>query len=156
MSGTLTPQKPRRPSSWRDEPLAHIRGIRNEVADVLSRVLDTGTGLLDLGIVPTADVCETDKTIEVRMDVPGMTAKDIDIHLNQNVLTVSGERVEEHEKKGRSFHRTERRMGCFSRSLTLPCPVIDDEVAAEYKDGVLTITLPKSKDSQARKIEVKQ
>ena len=90
------------------------------------------------------------------MDVPGMTAKDIDIHLNQNVLTVSGERVEEHEKKGRSFHRTERRMGCFSRSLTLPCPVIEDEVAAEYKDGVLTITLPKSKDSQARKIEVKQ
>ncbi len=80
---------------------------------------------------------------------------EIDIQLNNNLLTVSGERKEEKEEKGRTLHRIERRVGSFSRSITLPCSVAADEAAAEYRDGVLKITLPKTEESKAQKIKVK-
>ena len=87
-------------------------------------------------MVPALDLSETDTAIEVRMDLPGITAKDIDIQVSGNVLTVSGQRKEEKEEKGKTFHRVERRYGSFSRSVTLPCAVEESEVAAEYHDGV--------------------
>jgi HSP20 family protein len=89
------------------------------------------------------------------MDIPGVKTKDIDIQLNGNLLTVTARREEEREEKGRKFHRVERHSGQFSRSLTLPAPVVESEVAAEYRDGVLSITLPKTDDSKAHKIKVK-
>ena len=89
------------------------------------------------------------------MDIPGMEAKDIDIQVNANVLTVSGERKEEREEKGKTYHRVERRVGAFSRSVTLPCPVKEDAVDAQYKNGILTIKLPKTEEAKARKITVK-
>jgi HSP20 family protein len=89
------------------------------------------------------------------MDIPGMEAKEIDIQVNANVLTVSGERKEEHEEKGKTYHRIERRVGSFSRSITLPCPVKEDAVEAQYKNGILAIKLPKTEEAKARKILVK-
>ncbi|MGI9327637.1 MAG: Hsp20/alpha crystallin family protein, partial [Pseudomonadales bacterium] len=80
---------------------------------------------------------------------------EIEIQLNGNVLTVSGERKEEQEEKGKTYHCVERRIGTFSRSMTLPCPVEEDEVAAAFKDGVLTITLPKTDEAKTRKIKIK-
>jgi HSP20 family protein len=71
------------------------------------------------------------------------------------MLTVAGERKEEKEEKGKTFHRVERLYGNFSRSVTLPCSVNEEEVAAEYKDGVLTIKLPKAEEAKAHKIKVK-
>jgi HSP20 family protein len=101
------------------------------------------------------DVAETEKSLEIHMDLPGVTAKDIDIQVNGNLLTISGERKEEKEEKGKTFHRVERSYGSFSRTVTLPCDVNENEVAAEYKDGVLTIKLPKTEESKAHKIKVK-
>jgi HSP20 family protein len=106
-------------------------------------------------MVPALDMSETDSSIEIRMDLPGITAKDIDIQISGNVLTVSGQREEQKEEKGRTFHRVERRYGNFSRSVTLPCTVVESEVAAEYHDGVLTIKLPKTDESKAHKVKVK-
>jgi HSP20 family protein len=106
-------------------------------------------------IIPTLDLAETDNGLEVRMDVPGMEAKDIDIQVNANVLTVSGERKEEREEKGKTYHRVERHVGAFSRTVTLPCPVKEDAVDAQYKNGLLTIKLPKTEEAKARKITVK-
>ena len=71
------------------------------------------------------------------------------------MLTVSGERKEEREEKGKTYHRVERRVGSFSRSVTLPCPVREDAVDAQYKNGILTIKLPKTEEAKARKITVK-
>jgi HSP20 family protein len=99
-------------------------------------------------------MAETDTAIEARMDVPGVTAKDIDIQISGNALTVRGERKEEKEEKGKTFHRIERRYGSFSRSVTLPCAVAESEVAAEYRDGVLTVKLPKTEESKAHKVKV--
>ena len=150
MFGTLTP---RRSGTARTEPRT---GLLEEVEDAMSRLWDVGGNGWTFGTsIPSLDISETDKAVEVKLDVPGVTAKEIDIQLNGNLLTVSGERKEEQEKKGKTFHRIERRYGNFSRSITLPCSVQEDEVAAEYRDGVLAITLPKTEEAKSRKITVK-
>jgi HSP20 family protein len=71
------------------------------------------------------------------------------------VLTISGQRQEEKEEKGQTFHRIERRSGSFSRSVTLPTAVAEDKVDAQYKDGVLTVTMSKTEEARSRKIKVK-
>jgi HSP20 family protein len=106
-------------------------------------------------ILPSLDLAETAASVEVRMDIPGMEAKDIDIQVNGNLLTISGERKEEHEEKGKTFHRVERRVGSFSRTVTLPCPVREEVVDAQYKSGILTVKLPKTEEAKAKKITVK-
>ena len=149
----LTTRRPSRlPSLWRDP----FTALREEMNDLRTRLMgDEDEGWFSGAMVPALDLAETDTAIDVRMDLPGITAKDIDIQVNGNVLTVSGERKEEKEEKGKTFYRVERSCGNFSRSVTLPCAVTESEVAADYKDGVLTIKLPKTEGSKAHKIKVK-
>jgi HSP20 family protein len=138
---------------WRRDPLS---ALEEEVNDLRARILgDGGEGWFSGAMAPALDLSETDTSIDVRMDLPGIAAKDIDVQVSGNVLTISGRREEEKEEKGRTFHRVERRYGDFSRSVTLPCAVVEDEVAAEYHDGVLTVKLPKTEESKAHKIKVK-
>jgi HSP20 family protein len=106
-------------------------------------------------ITPSLDLAETALTIEVRMDIPGIEAKDLDIQVSENVLTISGERKEEREEKGKTYHRVERRTGAFSRSVVLPCPVKESAVDAQYRNGILTVRLPKAEESKSKKITVK-
>lgn len=129
--------------------------LRNEMNDLRSRLFGDDEGWLAGGNLPSVDLSETENAIEVRMDVPGVKAKDIDIQVNGNLLTVSAIREEEKEEKGRTYHRVERQTGRYARTMTLPAPVIESEVAAEYRDGVLSITLPKTDESKAHKIKVK-
>lgn len=105
--------------------------------------------------VPQADLSETDQAFEVRMDLPGVKPEELDIQIDKNMLTVRGERLEEAEETDKKYHRLERHTGSFYRSMTLPQSVNADEVAAEYKDGVLAIHLPKTEDSKSQKIVVK-
>lgn len=128
--------------------------LRNEVENLFTGLWD-GDGAWFGGTAPLMDVTETDKTVEVRLDLPGVKAKEIEIKLDRGLLTVTAERNEEKEEKGRKMHRIERRTGMFTRALTLPCGVNEDEVAADYKDGVLLITMPKTDDARAKKIVVK-
>jgi HSP20 family protein len=130
--------------------------LRAEMNDLVARMWN-GSGDSAVGpmLAPALDVSESDNTFEVRMDVPGMAAKDIDIQVRGNVVSVSGKRQEEQEEKGKTYHRIERSLGSFSRSLTLPCDINEDEVAANYENGVLVVTLPKSETNKGRKITVK-
>ena len=105
--------------------------------------------------VPAIDVSETDKEIVVHAEVPGVDAKDIDISLNGRVLTIKGERKQEQEDKEKNYHRIERRYGSFSRSFELPADADIAKVKAHYKDGVLQINLPKTKEQSVKKIEIK-
>ena len=107
-------------------------------------------------LAPLADVSETDTTLEVSLDLPGMNPDDVEIRLSGNTLNIRGEKKEQHEGKGRTFHRLERRRGAFARSIALPCAVQEDEAAAEYKDGVLTIVLPKREEAKSHRIKVKK
>lgn len=132
-----------------------LESIREEMQDLISRTFGEGDLFAVERITPSLDLAETDGALEVRMDIPGMEAKDLDIQVNNNLLTVSGEQKEEREEKGKTYHRLERRLGAFSRSVTLPCSVKEDAVDAQYKNGILVIRLPKTEAAKAKKITVK-
>jgi len=104
---------------------------------------------------PSVDVSETAKEVIVKGELPGMDPKDIDVAVSGNVLSIRGERKKEQEEKGENFHRVERSYGAFARSIRLPVEVDGNKVKASYKDGVLSISLPKTKDTATKKIEVK-
>ncbi len=106
--------------------------------------------------LPAFDVSETEKEVIVKAELPGMDVKDIDITLTDGLLTIKGERKMEKEDKEENYHRIERRFGSFSRSLNLGIKVKADAIDASYKDGVLTVTLPKSEENKPKKIEVKK
>ncbi len=129
--------------------------MRDEMNDLISRIWGHEENQNGLALNPAMDVSEDDNAYEVRLDVPGMDAKDFDIQVQGNGLTVSGKREEVQEEESKTFHRVERRSGSFSRAITLPCDINEDEVAAQYDNGVLTLTLPKSEKSRAKKISVK-
>ncbi len=105
--------------------------------------------------VPELNVYETAKMFEVTVELPGMDKKDFDISINDNILTISGERRSYRDgENGRRYHRVESRFGRFSRSLPLPNVVDVDKINASYENGVLIITLPKLKEKAGRQIEI--
>jgi HSP20 family protein len=109
------------------------------------------------GAVPTAEVTEKDSEFVVTLELPGIDQKNVDIDINGNLLTVKGEKREEkEEEKDKHYHLSERRYGSFSRSFTLPDTVAHDRITATMKDGVLTLTLPKTEAATrpARKVEI--
>jgi HSP20 family protein len=107
------------------------------------------------GWSPTLDVYEDEDKVTVQVEAAGMKKEDFDLSLQDDLLTISGERKSESEKREGESFRSERFFGSFSRTVTLPAPVRGDDVSAGYKDGVLTITLPKSEEAKPKKIEVK-
>lgn len=138
---------------WREE----LERLRSELERLYDRVLDPRTFrrfTQEGEWMPSVDVSETAKEIIVRAEIPGMEAKDIDVNLDGNVLTIKGERKRDHEVRDENFHRVERSYGSFHRSLQLPAEVEGDKIKATYKKGVLKITLPKTKKAVGKKIEV--
>ena len=105
---------------------------------------------------PAADIVETENTIQVKVDLPGHSAKDIQVKLEGDTLTIQSERKQEKEEKGENYLRTERSYGVFSRSFVLPSSVDGSKPEAKYANGVLTVTLPKVEAAKARVIEVKE
>ena len=104
--------------------------------------------------VPPVDIYEDDHNINLKLEVPGIEQKDLDIRLEENTLTVKGERKFAKEEKEENFHRIERRYGSFYRSFTLPNKVDPEKVFADYKDGVLHITLVKKAEAKPKQIRV--
>jgi HSP20 family protein len=104
--------------------------------------------------VPPVDVYEDEQGIRLKVEVPGIDEKDIDIRLENNLLTLRGERKIEKETKEENYHRIERSYGSFTRSFTLPNSVNPDEVKASYSKGVLTINLGKRAEARPKQIKV--
>jgi HSP20 family protein len=104
---------------------------------------------------PAVDISETDGQVQVRAELPGLEAKDIDVDVSGDILTLRGEKKMEEEKKEERYYCRERYRGSFQRSFQLPSGVESDKVNAEFKNGVLTINLPKSEKSKQKKIEIK-
>ncbi len=104
---------------------------------------------------PAVDITEDEDALVLQVDVPGIDLKDIDIRLENGTLTVKGERrFERKENGGRGYHRMERSYGTFARSFALPETVDPEKIRADYKDGVLTITVPKKEVAKPRTIKV--
>ena len=103
---------------------------------------------------PSVDIFETEGEIVVKSELPGMDRKDITLHLENNVLTLRGERKFEKETKEENYHRIERSYGNFSRSFSIPATVDEEKIRADYKDGVLKIVLPKKEQAKPKQIKI--
>lgn len=104
--------------------------------------------------IPAMDVVESDDHLVLRADLPGITEDDIEIEIKDNVLTVSGERKVEDEKRDEGYYRVERAFGSFSRSLTLPEGVKADDVSASFDKGVLAISIPKPEERKPQRVQI--
>ena len=132
-------------------PLPFGRDIDDMFNRMLSRELPWSD---DEMVAPSMDIFETDQAYHASFELPGVKPEDVDIQVNGNVLTVTGETKNKTEQEGRTFHRTERAYGSFARSVTLPREVTEDKVAAKLEGGVLTIDLPKAEASKPSKIKI--
>ncbi len=104
---------------------------------------------------PALDMAQTDDAIIVKAELPGLETKDVEVELTGDVLTIKGEKKEVKEEKAKSYHRVERCYGSFQRSVRLPAAVKGDEVDASFKNGVLTVSLPKIEESKTRSVKIK-
>ncbi len=156
MTTSLVPNRAARAmKSWfgRDP----VRDLYAEMDNMLSQFSErwNDAGGLTETRNPSLDLSETNTEVQITMDAPGMKPEEIEIEVTGETVRIHGEHKEEHEEKGCTFHRIERRTGSFSRFVELPCAVNEDKVAAEYKDGVLRVTLPKSEAAKTHKVAVK-
>jgi len=104
---------------------------------------------------PAFDISENEKEYIITAELPGIDIKDVDITLSEGILSVKGEKKQEKEDKGEDYHVIERRYGSFHRNFRLPGKVEADKIDANYKDGLLKLTIPKAEGSKTKKIEVK-
>jgi len=111
--------------------------------------------MFDRVFSPTVDILETDDEIVVKAEMPGIDEKDIKVEMSGNMLTIKGEKKEEKNEDGANYHRHERSFGRFSRSFTLPSGIKEDQVKAKFKDGTLSLTVPKAESSKKKSIEIK-
>jgi len=121
----------------------------------LDDIFDEAFNVTGGTFVPELNVWETDKEFEITVALPGMNKEDIDINMENGTLTISGERKAEHEENGRRYHHVESRFGRFTRTLPLPDIIDEENIKAQYENGVLSITIPKLKEKAGRKISVK-
>jgi HSP20 family protein len=138
------------------EPFRELSSLQTEMNRLFNAAFDTPTGG-NGGTrrwTPAMDLLETEEHFVLRADLPGMTESDVNIELEDNVLTVSGERQAEHEDKREGFYRVERAFGTFSRSLTLPKGIDGESVRAAFHNGVLEVRIPKPEERKPRKITI--
>jgi HSP20 family protein len=138
------------------EPFRELAALQNEMGrwmNVLSGGATPGNGQSSTWL-PAVDVWETDSELVLSFDLPGIPEDKINVELDDNVLTVSGERERTHEHSNERFYRFERRYGTFSRSVTLPAGVTEKDITANYKDGVLEVRVPKPEEQKPKRIQV--
>lgn len=142
------------------EPAREFSSLQNEMNRLFSTFFDTPSGGGNSGgaalrrWVPAMDLVETADQFVLRADLPGLDADDVQIEVEDHVLTVSGERKIEHEDKGEGYFRVERGFGRFQRSLTLPEGVDPEAVAASFDRGVLEVRIPKPEERKPRRVTI--
>jgi HSP20 family protein len=138
------------------EPMRELTSLQSEMNRLFNTVFDTPQANGGLRRwVPAMDLVETKESFVLRADLPGVSEEDVKIEVEDNVLTVSGERKSEHEsRRDEGFYRMERAFGTFSRSLTLPKGVNPDAVAASFDRGVLEVHIPKPEQAKPRRISI--
>jgi HSP20 family protein len=132
-----------------------LSDFRNEFDQMLSRFFDGGEPQALSQWTPRVNVAETDQHYEVTVDLPGMQPKDFEVEVRHGDLWISGQRTEEHEEQGKTWHRIERHFGQFRRVIRLGDDADVNTIDAEYKDGVLRVHVTKSEHARTKKVEVK-
>jgi len=152
----LTPWEPLT-SRW--DPFKELEDMERRLSTWFGRPLRRREGEKEALTVaewsPLVDIEESEKEYLIKVEIPEMKKEDVKISVQEDVLSISGERKSENEEKGKKYHRVERSYGSFMRSFTLPEDADGTKVTAEYKDGVLRVHLPKSEKVKPKAIEVK-
>jgi HSP20 family protein len=143
---TLLRVNPRFPTLWRD----FDEFFKDFTVPAFA---EGGSG--ERALTPPADIVEKDRAIEIRLDLPGMDANDIDVKVDGNMLTISATRKNEKSVEEKGWIRQERSYGQFSRSFSLPSTLDGAKLDAAYRQGVLTVTLPKKEEVQAKSLKVR-
>jgi HSP20 family protein len=143
------------------EPFREVEGLKHEMDRLLERLGRTeGERLMPMGngerfmIVPSAEMKETPEEIHLKLEIPGLEAKDLDIEVTEQSVSISGERKSETKTEEQGMVRSEFRYGKFQRIIPLPARIKNDVVNAEYKDGILTLTLPKAEEEKHKTVKV--
>ncbi len=167
MSRSLIPWRRRAPAPARveDNPFEVLHREMTSLFDGFFREFEQAfrgwPGLARGGgpaLAPAVDVSETDDEVHIAVDLPGLTEKDVEVSIDDDVLVVRGEKKQEREEKKRNYHLLERSYGRFERQVELPGGLDLDRAGAKFKNGVLTVTLPKRPNAQSRRrtIEVRE
>jgi HSP20 family protein len=140
------------------EPVRELNTIQNEMNRLFNTFFEAaphGNGpSVGRRWIPAMDLVETDDDFVLRADLPGLSENDVNIELEDNVLTISGERKSEHQERKEGYYRVERASGRFSRSLTLPEGVDPEKVRANFDHGVLEVRIPKPEQRKPRKVTI--
>jgi HSP20 family protein len=137
------------------EPFREIAALQNDMGRLMGAFLGQGNGeTTGHTWVPAVDVWETENELVYAFDLPGIPEDKISVEYDDGSLTVSGERERTHEVKNEQFYRYERRFGSFSRAVGLPQGVTEDDVRADYRDGVLQVTVRKPETPKPRRIQI--
>ena len=137
------------------DPFRDVMSLQHRVNSIF-RDFNEGADapLTTASFVPAVDIYEDEKKVTLKLEVPGMEEKDLDVSVENNMLTVKGERKFDKEEKEENFHRIERRYGSFSRAFTLPSTVDTEHIEAHYQAGVLKLDLMKKPEAQPKQIKV--
>jgi HSP20 family protein len=139
-------------SRW--DPFRDVVTLQSRVNSLFRDFNEGDSPLTNANFVPAVDIYEDAEKVVLKLEVPGIEEKDLDVRVENNTLTVKGERKFDKEEKEENFHRIERRYGSFYRAFTLPSTISSENVHAEYKAGVLKLELKKKAEAQPKQIKV--
>lgn len=140
------------------DPFRELEDVTNRLNRIFGRSLarsESGQNMLAVADwAPSVDISETDSEYLIKGEIPGVKKEDVKVTIQDGMLTIQGERKQEKEEKGKKFHRIERSYGSFVRSFRVPDDADENSVKAEFKDGMLNVTLAKSAKAKPKAIEV--
>jgi HSP20 family protein len=136
------------------DPFREVQSLQNRVNALFRDMNGDNDPLAAASFVPPVDIYEDDKKVIIKLEAPGIEEKDLDVRMENHTLTVKGERKFEAEEKEQNFHRIERRYGSFFRAFTLPSTVDNENIKANYHNGVLKLELSKKPEAQPKQIKV--
>lgn len=148
---------------WRERSLLPATGrfsgmfgqMEQEMRDLMEGFWGTDGGQLQtVRFVPSIDLVEEENEFAVTVDLPGLKPEEVQVEFKEGALWITGERKEEKEEKGKTYHRLERTYGEFRRVLPLPAAVKEEEIEAKFSEGLLKVTLPKAEEAKTKRIEV--
>ena len=136
------------------DPFREVASLQNRMNSLFRDLNEADSPLTTASFVPAVDIYEDEKKVVLKLEVPGVDQKDLDVSVENHTLTVKGERKFESEEKEQNFHRIERRYGSFFRAFTLPSTVDSENVQAVYNNGVLKLELAKKAEAQLKQIKI--
>ncbi|MCG9129528.1 Hsp20/alpha crystallin family protein [Candidatus Poribacteria bacterium] len=138
-------------------PIGNLFNLHNEMGRVFGDLLgsnEADTNTESSSWVPSVDISETENSYEIHAELPGVHEKDVNVSVTDNLLTIKGEKHQVDKSDDRNIHRIERRYGTFQRSFTLPRQVNSTKIKAAFKDGILTLDIPKTEETRPTEIPI--